>query len=413
MFTTQLTPQQRVDKNVIKIMGHDRYVAMSGVMMIGERLVVVSIPQWPYPNLPHTACTNGRDEWYAEDFIAKQSDPKLRGLLIHESYHKMLRHMVTWDNLHKIDPECANKAMDHWINIRITDDNAQDKFAVIPEGGCCDFQFRGKNTMEIFKILWEEKKGGGGGGGEEGEGEGEEGDGDGGLDAHDWDGAKALTDEEKNELEKDIDEAVRQGALAAGKSGSGGNRDIDELMETKVDWREQLRDFVASTCAGNDYSTWSQPSRRYIAGGIYMPRGISESVGELCVEVDMSGSTWNIVPQFMGEIKGICEQVKPDIVRVLYWDTEVCREEKYRVDELDNLLTITKPKGGGGTVVSCVPDYCNEHNIKPQAHIVLTDGWLGGDWGQGWNAPVLWVVVDNKHDVPTHGKIIRIDSSEL
>jgi predicted metal-dependent peptidase len=434
MFNLQLTPQQRVDKNVIKIMGHERYMAMAGIMMIGERCVVVAIPNWPFPNMEHTACTNGRDEWYAHGFIEGMSDKKLRGLLIHESYHKMMRHLVTWAAIAAIDAHCANQAMDHWINIRITDDNKVDGFAEIPDGGCCDFRFRGMNTMQIFTILREEKKKEqeerekekGDGEGEEGESSGGDGQGEGEpaedegedettgvVDVHDWEGAKALTDQEKHDLEKDVDEAIRQGALAAGKSGSGGNRDIDELMETQVDWREVLREFVASTCAGNDYSTWRMPSKRYIAGGIYMPRGISEAVGELCIEIDMSGSTWHIVKYFMTELVAICKQVRPEIVRIIYWDTQVTREEKFTQDNIDDLLTLTQPRGGCGTIVSCVPDYCNEHGIKPQAHIVLTDGWLAGDWGKGWNAPVLWCVCDNKKAVPSHGKIVHIDSSNI
>jgi len=143
-----------------------------------------------------------------------------------------------------------------------------------------------------------------------------------------------------------------------------------------------------------------------------MPRGVSEQVGEMCVEVDMSGSTWSIVPQFMAEIKRLAEEIRPELLRILYWDTCVAREEKYTMDQLDDLMNITKPKGGGGTVVSCVPDYCNKFGIKPQAHIVLTDGYLGGDWGRGWNAPVLWCICDNERDTPTHGKYVRISTAE-
>ena len=418
MFNQSLSPQQRVDKAVIKIMGKDRYMALGGILMIGERLVVPHIEGWPWPDKPHTAATNGRDEWYCDKFIEDLPDVELRGLVLHESYHKMGRHLITWANLHKIDANLANRACDHWINIRITDECEQDGFAKIPEGGCCDFRFRGLNVMEIFNILRKEQqeqqkqnksgKGDGQGTGITGDPSGED-----SMDMHDWEGAKSLTDIEKKELTKEIDEAIRQGALAAGKSGTGGNRTVDELMEPQVDWREKLREFVASTCAGNDYSTWRMPSKRYIAGGLYMPRGISESVGELCLEVDMSRSTWNIVKYFMGEIKGICEQVRPEIVRVIYWDTTVAKEEVYKLDELDKLLDVTKPKGGGGTTIGCVPKYCNEHGIKPQAHIVLTDGYLGGDWGHGWNAPVLWCICDNKNALPKHGKIVHIDSSTI
>jgi hypothetical protein len=127
----------------------------------------------------------------------------------------------------------------------------------------------------------------------------------------------------------------------------------------------------------------------------------------------MSWSTASIVPYFLTELVAICKMVRPQKVRIMYWDTKVAKEETFLIDDIDNIFNLTKPKGGGGTVVSCVPDYCNEFGIKPQAHIVLTDGYLGGDWGKGWNAPVLWCVCDNKTARPTHGTIVHINSNEV
>ena len=69
-------------------------------------------------------------------------------------------------------------------------------------------------------------------------------------------------------------------------------------------------------------------------------------------------------------------------MRVLYWDTQVCRDEVYEIDKLDDIPQSTKPSGGGGTEVECVPKYMAEHGIKPQHIIILTDGYLGGSWGQ-------------------------------
>ena len=60
MFAQKLSAEQRLQKNVSKIMGHDRYIALAGVMMVGERGIKDDIP---------TACTNGRDEWYGRDFV--------------------------------------------------------------------------------------------------------------------------------------------------------------------------------------------------------------------------------------------------------------------------------------------------------------------------------------------------------
>tara|TARA_R100001377_G_scaffold80508_1_gene59463 strand:- start:693 stop:1010 length:318 start_codon:yes stop_codon:yes gene_type:complete len=103
--------------------------------------------------------------------------------------------------------------------------------------------------------------------------------------------------------------------------------------------------------------------------------------------------------------------VKPESVRVLYWDTQVCRDEVYGGNTgvpLERLTQTTTPAGGGGTLVQCIPDHIRDTGIKAQAVIVLTDGYLGGDWGT-WSVPLLWGIICNKSAKPTVGKTIHID----
>jgi len=99
-------------------------------------------------------------------------------------------------------------------------------------------------------------------------------------------------------------------------------------------------------------------------------------------------------------------------VRLLYWDTEVCREEVYDMTQLDDLLNSTKPKGGGGTNVECVTRHLRDHGVTPQAAIILTDGDLYGGWGQ-WACPVLWTILDNKSASPDVGKYVHINSDSM
>jgi predicted metal-dependent peptidase len=114
----------------------------------------------------------------------------------------------------------------------------------------------------------------------------------------------------------------------------------------------------------------------------------------------------------IAEAKHMFDTVKPNWVRMLYWDTEVCSDEKYEQHELDNFVKSTKPRGGGGTDVECIPTYLTEKQIRPQAVIVITDGYLSGSWGE-WNWPVLWVIIDNKQAKPSVGVCVHISSKEL
>ena len=410
-FGKPLSPPQRLEKAVIDIMSHDRYVALAGTLMIGDRRIDDTIP---------TACTNGRDEFYSSAFIEEQNDAQLRYLVLHEVGHKLYKHLTTWRWMFEEDQELANIACDYVLNIRLDDENT-DGFAKMPEGGMIDTKYRAWDSAAVFHDL--KKRHGSKSERAKGDGKGDDGrslepmpGGDGeGFDKHDWQGAKDMTVEEQKALAQDLDEAIRQGALMAGKTGSGGDRAFDELLAPKVDWREVLREFVTETCAGSDYSTWQRPSRRFIGAGYYMPSGISEKIGEIVVAPDMSGSTFTprMMRAIMSEVKGIAESINAEAVRLLYWDTKICADERYEQHELDGLITTTKPEGGGGTVVECVPEHITKEGISPQAVIVLTDGYLGGDWGQSWACPVLWVVVDNKSANASVGKTLHVQSGEI
>ena len=413
MIGKQLSAEQRLNKAVIDIIGKPQYIALAGLLMLGERKVVDNIP---------TACTNGRDEMYGRAFVDSLNDAELRFVVLHECYHKLYRHLTTWKHLYDTNHRKTNIACDHVINLKIIAENP-DGFAVMPKDkktgkpiGVLDPQYVGMDTAQVYHALPDQPQQQQGGNGKGDKSEGSEGgqpqpghdDMDGGLDSHDWEGAQDMPDDEKKELERDIDEAIRQGVLAAGKLGSGGDRDLEELLKTKIDWREVLREFVTTTCTGNDFSTWRRPNRRFVSSGIYMPSGVSEKVGELVLAIDTSGSIGSReLAQFLGEVKAICDTVKPDKVRLLYWDTRVCRDETYVDAEVDNITSSTKPAGGGGTDVRCVTSYMAEYGVKPQAVVVLTDGYLGGQWGS-WPCPVLWCIVGGNKDIAPVGVTVHV-----
>ena len=390
----QLTPEQRLHKATTDIVGRDEFVALAGVLMIGSKSVVDGLP---------TACTNGRDEMYGREFVDGLTDAEFRFVILHECFHKMYRHLSTWKHLWDKDRSKANQACDYAINVKLYDTEAyRNGWISMPKGGLLDEKYRGMDTKQIWDLLPEDEQGGQGG---NGTGNGSHG----GFDEHDWEGAKEMSAEEAGELAKEIDEALRQGAVLAGKVGSGGDRLIGELLETKKNWKELLRDYVSATCAGKDYSTWRKPNRRYVGMDMLMPSSISESVGELVLAIDTSGSIGQReLNKFLTEVKGVCDQVHPSKVHIIYWDTEVCKHEIYMDKDVDDIVKSTKPAGGGGTMVECVPQFLNEHGIKPECVIVLTDGYLGGSWGQ-WSVPVLWCIQDNKHAKPTVGSVVHID----
>ena len=388
-----LTAEQRLSKAVMSVMAHDKYVGLASVLMVGERTVSETVP---------TACTNGRDEMYGRAFVDGLTDPELRFLVLHECYHKMYKHLTTWRHLYKLHPLVSNVACDYVINIQLSDSDEGMGFIKMPKVGLIDEKYRGMDSAQVFHLIYDALPEG-----DDGSGLG------GGMDDHDWDGAEELTEIEKGDLEREVDEAIRQGALVAGKLGSGGARTLEDLLRPEIDWREVLREFIQSVCAGNDFSTWSRPNRRFVSAGVYMPSGITERVEDLVITMDTSASIrQRELTAFLSEVVEIARMVRPERVRLLYWDTEVVRDELYTGAEIDSIARSTKPAGGGGTDVLCVTRYMEDNDIKPQAVITFTDGYIYRGWGE-WSCPVLWAIYDNNQAKPDCGKVVHIGRNKL
>jgi len=397
--------ERKLQKAKIALMRSPKFALLSGILMVGKTRVDDNIP---------TACTNGRDERYGRAFVKELSDKELNFLVAHEGYHKMYRHLTTWRKLHDEDHSLANSACDYVINLQLQDIDPSETLIAMPrykDGphkgkrmGLCEERFRNMNTKQVFDILKQEKKDGGGG---DGDGEG--------FDVHDWADAKNMTDAEKKELLKEVDQAIRQGIMAhqkiAGTGAGGLDRELEGLLEPKVDWREVLREFVKATCNAKDTSSWRRVNRRFLSTGTYMPSMIGEKVGHLVVGVDMSGSIGaQEQAEFLSEVKAIAEDVNPEVVDLLYWDCEVARHEVYEGSEVSNIIQSTKPRGGGGTSPSCVSAYLKEKAIKPECIIILTDGYVGGDWGSDWTAEVLWCIVGGSDEVAPNGKTVHVET---
>jgi predicted metal-dependent peptidase len=384
---SKLTVEQRVQKAHVWLMGNADYCLYSGIIMLGKTEVNDTVP---------TACTDGRNTQYGRKFCDKLNDKELRGLILHENLHKAFSHLTTWRNLWDKNPRLANMACDYVINLMIHDSDREGKNVKLPEGGLLDEKFRGMDANTVYKLLEQnppdEDEGGVGGGG---------------LDEHDWEGANGMTADEKEQLARDIDQGLRQGALLAGKMKGNVPREITDALTPKVDWREALREFVTSFCQERDEATWRRPSRRWIGQDVYMPSMIGESVGRLAVCIDMSGSIGTEeVGQFLGEVKAICETVRPEGIDLLYWDTQVCQHETYEQSQLDQLVASTKPKGGGGTDPQCIPDYLLDKKLKPECAVILTDGYVSS-WGEGWPCPTLWGIT-TKNLVAGVGKSVSV-----
>ena len=412
----------RVKKATIALMRHPETALFAGCMMMGRNEVKSN------PSI--TAYTNGVDKVYGSEFMRDKckDDAELRALVLHENLHVALRHCIHGRALHAIDARRAAMAADYVVNAIIV--NLKDKaLCKLPEGGIYDPKYINWSMKEVFDDLEEDEEeeeeeeeedeedeedededgnpcdepGGNTPSDKPGKGKqpSEEMGRDEGFDQHGFDEMSA---EDQRDLHEKIDRALREGALLAGRLGADIPRVISDILTPKVDWREALRDFISSSCKGKDEYTWRAFNRRQLANNVYLPTVEDETIGELIIAIDTSGSIGpDQLNEFASELLAICNTVSPEVVRVLWWDTRVAGEQLFDDKDYSGLVTMLKPKGGGGTHVSSVAAHIKEHDLKADCVIVLSDGYVEQDIKWDIPHPTLWTITAVSNFVPPRG----------
>lgn len=376
-----MSAQDRVKKAHIAIMQHKVFCGFSGVLACGKVSFTDALP---------TAATDGWNVIYNPEFIDTKlaSDPELRFVVLHEATHKAYRHLHVWRGLHDENPQLANVAADHFVNLALEDADKGAGFIKMPSVGVKpDPKYRGWSVAQIFHDLKKQQQKGGGQPQE-------------GMDDHDWDGAENGEAKDPVEAQRRADEiqrALRQGEMLrkklAGKGAGSEDGIFGDLLAPKVDWRKVLREFVQETCQGRDESSWRRPNRRYLSQDVYMPSMVGVTMTELVVGIDTSGSVFGgeEMTRFVSELTTIIEQVKPSKTHVIYWDSEVAGHQTFEDGQF--AVQDLRVKGGGGTDGSVLFSYLRDKGINPQAIVQFTDGYVG-NWGST-AVPTLWCITSN------------------
>jgi predicted metal-dependent peptidase len=212
------------------------------------------------------------------------------------------------------------------------------------------------------------------------------------------------------EYVEQVNEAIHQGGLLASRFGQKLPRSITETLQPEIDWTTALREFVSSLAQGNDDHTYRKFDKRLIIDDIINPGVISEKVGDIVVAIDTSGSIGgSLLNEFATELQALCEQVSPDALRVMWWDTKVRSEQVFTPEMFNDISKLLKPAGGGGTQVSCVSSYMVERNYKADCMIVFTDGYVEDDVKWDVMCPTLWLVTSNREFTPPRGgKMVKV-----
>jgi predicted metal-dependent peptidase len=415
----QKSVEREIEKGHITLMQHPKTGFYAGVMLLGKSEVRDDIP---------TACTDGLHTFYGRGFIKDKiaSAAQLRFLIMHETKHKADKHMFRFKDLMKEDAQLANASMDYAINdeIKCIDDN---KLVEMPEGGLYDPKFHLWSVREIYRFLktGQEKnqpnkprKGKAGCMGGPPQRNSEKGtvkiDGKeysiGRMDEHS-EGLSELSPEERKEIEGKIDKAIQDGGFLAGVNKVNLPRGLLEALTPEIDWKAEFMDFVTSHVKGNDEYTWRRFDRRRVADEVYIPGTYSEKMTELVVAADLSGSIGDKqMAEWFGALYAAVQSCRPDIVRVLWWDMDVNAEQIFHEDSYDSLLSLLKPRGGGGTHVGCVSKYMVDNKINPDCVVVFTDGYVEHNPVWEIECPTLWLVTENDSFEPPKGQKVKVNA---
>jgi predicted metal-dependent peptidase len=180
----------------------------------------------------------------------------------------------------------------------------------------------------------------------------------------------------RNEVE--WQQAVAAGINAAkvqGKLPAGLERLLGEVVDPKVDWKEQIQALVARKVGSGAYS-WQRPDRRLIVRDCYAPGPTGFGAGTVVVGIDTSGSIGDTeLNMFMAEMAGILSDVKPERLVIMWCDAALNRVDE--AEEPEDLIEIRAKgaPGGGGTSFVPVFDEIYNSGLRPDALVYLTDGY--------------------------------------
>lgn len=314
-----------------------------------------------------TCAVDGVHIFYNPEWVKDLSVPQLRGLLAHEVGHCIFEHI---GRRAQRNPQKWNHAGDYVINNMLTEVGFE-----LPPHGLTNPAYKGMSADQVYNLL-PENPGNGAGNGEPG-----------GAFDDVLDGDSAGTEAEHSQMKSDWQIATIQAAAAAkaeGKLPAQLERFVDEMTESKADWRAQLRRFV--TERSNDDYNWLRPNRRLISQGIYMPSLYNEAMGEIVVAIDTSGSIDQATLNAFGsEINAIRDAVRPKLTRVIYCDAAVNHVDEFQAeDELH-----FKMHGGGGTDFRPPFKRVADLGAQPACFVYLTDGY-GPFPDHAADYPTIW-----------------------
>ena len=396
---------------------------------MATRLTLVNADSWC-----STAATDGRNFYYNSRFIKLLRVREIEFLFGHEVLHCVYDHFGRRGDR---DPQLWNIADDYRVNGDLVKYKIGEKITSVP---CLfDTKFDDMYSEEIYDHLYKNAKKinisdltgklldehidgedsdgdarakGDGNTDADGDADGEDSDGDG----KGSNGRPKLSTEDRAQIRDEIKEAILAAAAACDNAGNlpaGVKRIIQDMTESKMDWRDLLRMQLESTIK-TDF-TWMRASRRGWHMDAIMPGMKPGEQIDICVSIDMSGSiSQEQARDFISEVVGITNQFEQYRLHIWTFDTAVYNPEIFSSDDGKSVADY-EINGGGGTSFECNWEFMKEQGIEPKKFIMFTDGYPYGGWcskGDEDYCDTIFVVHGSKTIVAPFGQTCYYDEEK-
>ena len=328
-----------------------------------------------------TMATDGDHLYYNPEFVEKLTNTELMFVLAHEAGHCALGHHL---RRQQRDALAWNIACDYALNQMLVDYNCNLK---PPKGVLLNDKYKGMSAEEIYgKFKFIDIPPGWNIGGV--------------LDAVAKKDGQGLGDPNGCEI------IVRQAAAVAKAQGHlpGAFEDYVQPVKPKIDLYSLLR-HLFSTAQNDDY-TWRRPDKKHVWQELYLPSTFTESMGDILVGVDTSGSVDDKqLARFIGVVNVVLSDLRPRRVFLVQCDAQIQKWDEFGPGEC--LPDRFKIKGRGGTSMRPIWEWAKGRNFT--CAVVCSDFYMSeSDFGDQQAFPVAWVTMTRDVKAPW-GTTVRMD----
>ena|ERR1700677_1671023 len=209
---------------------------------------------------------------------------------------------------------------------------------------------------------------------------------------------KESDEQSKEVLREKIRQVINKAAnkaRVAGKMSSYNELLVSELNKNQVNWKQQLRRFIARSSKFHLEESRKRRNKRY---GITVPGAIKIEDLHIGVAIDTSGSVSDqALKQFMSEIANIAKYAKVTVVEA---DSEIKNAYEFKPKKEYSL------SGRGGTAYQPAFDYFN--NQKDIDGVIYFGDMDSSDTPKKPKYPVLWSIIGHQEPPASFGYKIRI-----